>query len=118
WFQAHLGAPPKQVEAFVAAAHVIAVRMRARANSGDFDHPAVLTPEEQASVAQGESVWAAKVADDQARATGDLCTPARLLTGETSVSDYWSNCMPSGVRYAVYGLGALIAWKLYRWVMR
>jgi hypothetical protein len=116
WFQAHMGAPPKQVEAFVAAAQVIAVRMRARANSGDFDHPAVLTPEEQAVVAKGESIWGAKVADDQARATGDLCAPARLLTGETSVADYWSNCAPSGVRYAFYGLAALLTWKLYRWV--
>jgi hypothetical protein len=118
WFQSHMGTPPKQIEAFAAAAQVIAVRMRARANSGDFDHPAVLTPEEQAVVARGEAIWGQKVADDQARATGDLCAPVRVLTGETSVADYWSNCTPQGVRYVAYGLAALLAWKLYRWVTR
>jgi len=118
WFAEVLGTPPKQVEAFVAVAHATAVRMRARATSGDFERPASLSPEEAADIAKAEGVWEAKVVEDERRAGRDRCSPARVLTGESSLAEYWTGCVPRGVRYTAYGVAALLAWRLYRWVTR
>jgi len=118
WFAEVMGTPPKQVEAFAAVAHATAVRMRARANSGDFERPASLSPEEAADVARAEGVWEGKIAEDERRAGLDRCSPARVLTGESTFTEYWTGCVPRGVRYTAYGVAALLAWRLYRWVTR
>jgi len=118
WFEERLGTPPKQVDAFAAVARATAIRMRARAESGDFERPAALSLEEAREVAKAEGVWEEKVHDDERRADLDRCSPARMLTGETTLGEYWATCVPQGVRYAAYGVAAFLAWRLYRWVTR
>jgi hypothetical protein len=143
WWQAWNGTPPKQVDAFVQAANAIAIRLKNRAASSDFDKPA-LTASEQTdrgilpgtysggtitgadadALARAEAEWKKKVEEDQQNACKNACNPLTLFTGEMTFKKLWFGengckaCVPDPVKYATYAVGALVAWKLFRWFKR
>lgn len=120
WFEGWTGTPPKQVAAFISAAEAISIRLKNRAASSDFDAPAIVEGDDARRLEAAEGDWQAKVEEDERLARGNECSPIRMLTGEVSPDEYLKHCagLPWWARAAALGAAGLVAWKVYRWVVR
>lgn len=106
-----------EVQGYLGGVSALAARLEARAREDDFTNPvpdAHLTAAEQAQVAVGEADWQTKIAIDKANATDDLCSPLKILTGETTMSAYFANCAPPWMKYVAIGVGSFVVYKVFR----
>lgn len=74
--------------------------------------PGQILPEDAAAQKQIEDERAAANKREEARAKADLCNPLRFFTGESTLGDYWTNCVPTWLKVVVIGgpiLGGAVA---------